>query len=69
MVEKIGQHTHCHICGKAIPFSDSETLCSDECKQKYQGMLKKRKWLVYIMYAAVIFMVVMLVYTSFQRPA
>jgi len=51
MVEKVAQHSHCQICGKAIPLS--ETLCSDECKQKYAGMVKKRKMLMYIMYALI----------------
>lgn len=41
MVETIAQHTHCHICGKAIPLS--ELFCSEECKAKYASMMKKRK--------------------------
>lgn len=48
MAEKVGQHTHCNMCGKAIPVN--ETLCSDECKQKFNTMVKKRRMLVYIMY-------------------
>lgn len=48
MAEKVGQHTHCNMCGKAIPVS--ETLCSEECKEKFNKMVKKRKTLVYIMY-------------------
>ena len=51
MTERIPQHTHCNICGKAVPVS--ETLCSDECKQKYDVLVKKRKLWVYIMYAAI----------------
>jgi len=58
MAEKVGQHTHCQICGKAIPVS--ENLCSDECKQKYQSMVKKRKLLVYVMYA-LIFVILLMV--------
>ena len=58
MVEKVGQHTHCHICGKAIPVS--ETLCSDECKQKYQSMIKKRKLWIYLMWALIICTVVLI---------
>jgi len=62
MVEKIPQHTHCQMCGKAIPVN--ETLCSEECKQKYQSILKKRRRYVYIMYAAIIAIVIfyMIVY-------
>jgi predicted nucleic acid-binding Zn ribbon protein len=59
MVEKVAQHTHCQICGKTIPVS--ETLCSDECKQKYQAMIKKRKMLVYIMYVLIFIIVIMYV--------
>jgi len=62
MVEKIIQHTHCHMCGKAVPVT--ETLCSEECKQKYQKMLKKRKMWVYIMYAAIFFMIIVLILSS-----
>ncbi|RLF28917.1 MAG: DUF2116 family Zn-ribbon domain-containing protein [Thermoplasmata archaeon] len=62
MVEKLVQHTHCQICGKAIPIK--ETFCSQECRQKYQAMLKKRKMLVYIMYAAIFFMILILIISS-----
>ena len=48
MAEKVGQHTHCNMCGKAIPVD--ETLCSEECKEKFNTMVKKRRILVYIMY-------------------
>jgi len=60
MVEKVAQHTHCQICGKAIPIT--ETLCSDECKQKYQTMVKKRKMLVYVMYALIAFILVLFLF-------
>jgi predicted nucleic acid-binding Zn ribbon protein len=61
MVERVAQHTHCQICGKTIPIS--ETLCSDECKQKYHSMIKKRKMLIYIMYA-LIFVIIGMVLIS-----
>jgi len=48
MAEKVGQHTHCNMCGKAIPINES--LCSEECKEKFNTMVKKRRMLVYIMY-------------------
>jgi predicted nucleic acid-binding Zn ribbon protein len=57
MVEKVTQHTHCQICGKAIPIK--EMLCSEECKQKYQNMVKKRKMIVYIMYALIVFILIL----------
>ncbi len=62
MVEKVAQHSHCQICGKAIPLS--ETLCSDECKQKYAGMVKKRKMLMYIMYALIGVILIMFILSS-----
>jgi predicted nucleic acid-binding Zn ribbon protein len=62
MVEKVAQHTHCHMCGKTIPFL--ETLCSEECKKKYQKMLKKRKIFVYIMYVIVFFILALFLVQS-----
>jgi predicted nucleic acid-binding Zn ribbon protein len=65
MAEKVTQHAHCHICGKAIPLT--ETLCSEECRQKYNLMLKKRKMLVYVMYALIFFILAMYLITNFLR--
>ncbi len=62
MPEKVGQHAHCQICGKAIPVS--ETLCSEECKQKYQSLVKKRKLLMYIMYASIFVILILFVLSS-----
>jgi len=62
MVEKVAQHTHCQICGKAIPIT--ETLCSEKCKQRYQNIHKKRKMLVYIMYGLIAFILVLFLFGS-----
>ena len=62
MVEKVGQHKHCQICGKTIPID--ENLCSEECKQKFQTMVKKRKILVYVMYALIFFILTMYLVSS-----
>ena len=62
MVEKVSQHRHCHICGKAIPLL--ETLCSEECKERYQKMVKKRKMFVYIMYILVFFILALFLIQS-----
>ncbi|MEF8848140.1 MAG: DUF2116 family Zn-ribbon domain-containing protein [Candidatus Thermoplasmatota archaeon] len=56
MSSKIPQHKHCQICGKAIPLE--EKLCSEECKEKYEEMVKKRKILIYILYGAIIIMAI-----------
>ena len=63
MVEKIPQHMHCQICGKAV--ASTETLCSDECKTQYQALTKKRKTWIYIMYAAIGAMIVLLIIPQF----
>jgi len=57
MPESIPPHAHCQICGKAIPVS--ETFCSEECKEKYNSMMKKRKLMVYAMYALIAVIVIM----------
>ena len=57
MTESIPPHAHCQICGKAIPVS--ETFCSEECKEKYNTMMKKRKLMVYAMYALIAVIVIM----------
>ena len=51
MSDLIKQHSHCQICGKAIPVS--ETFCSQECKDKYAVMMKRRRILVYAMYGLI----------------
>lgn len=64
MTEKIPQHTHCQICGKAI--AGEETMCSDECKQRYESMIKRRKWLSYILYGSMIFIVIILLLSGMK---
>ena len=46
MAEKIPQHVHCHVCWKAIPVG--ETFCSDECKQRYQKLMRTKRLFFYI---------------------
>ena len=55
MANKFEQHTHCQICGKVIPIS--ENLCSTDCKEKYNNMVKRRKMFVYLMYAIIFFII------------
>ena len=61
MTEKVAQHSHCQICGKAIPLS--ETLCSEECKQRFTQMLRRRKIIMYFMFAS-IFAIIALIFLS-----
>lgn len=39
--EEWGPHTHCVICGNAIP--EGEKICSDECANKYEAEKKRYK--------------------------
>lgn len=59
MAGSVPQHAHCHMCGKSIPFG--ETLCSEECKQKYQALLRRRKLIVYLMYGMLAALIVLFV--------
>jgi len=52
---KLLQHRHCQVCSKAIPIS--EEFCSEECETEFQGMIKKRKSYIYIIYATMIFII------------
>ncbi|MFO8133325.1 MAG: DUF2116 family Zn-ribbon domain-containing protein [Thermoplasmatota archaeon] len=58
-MERIPQHGHCQICGKAIP--TEETVCSDECREEYESFVKKRKTYMYVMYGALAVLVVMFI--------
>jgi len=62
MTEKILQHKHCSICGKAVPVE--ETFCSDECKEKWDAMVKKRKMMMYIMYGMIVVFIVLILYAQ-----
>ena len=59
MAESVPQHAHCHLCGKSIPFG--ETLCSEDCKQRYQTLLRRRKLIVYLMYGILAALIVLFV--------
>jgi predicted nucleic acid-binding Zn ribbon protein len=59
MTGNIPQHAHCLMCGKSVPFG--ETLCSEECKQKYQTLTKRRKLIVYLMYGMLAALIVIFV--------
>jgi predicted nucleic acid-binding Zn ribbon protein len=59
MAEIITQHTHCHMCGKSMPVG--ETLCSEDCKQKFQRIVKRRKLILYLMYGMLAALIVIIV--------
>ena len=41
-------------------------MCSDECKQRYNGMIKRRKWLSYVLYGSMIVIVVLLLLSGMK---
>ncbi len=49
---KLLQHRHCQICNKAIPLS--EELCSEECTEEYNQLIRKRKNTLYLFYGMII---------------
>ena len=51
---KLLQHRHCQVCSKAIPIS--EEYCSEECKVEFEGIVKKRKNYLYIIYGIMMFL-------------
>ncbi len=46
---EIPEHRHCQMCGKAIP--PNEVFCSQECKEKFEKFVRKRRILLLVMYA------------------
>jgi predicted nucleic acid-binding Zn ribbon protein len=60
---KWGEHSHCVVCGRAIPFD--KTTCSQACQDKYKGAEKKKSRSNYtqIIFIVVIMVVVLLIPT------
>ncbi|MCD6512229.1 MAG: DUF2116 family Zn-ribbon domain-containing protein [Thermoplasmata archaeon] len=65
MAVPIPQHSHCIICGKAIPYG--EKFCSEKCKKEYENMVKKRKIYIYLMYLALAILVIMMFMNYFPH--
>jgi len=58
MVERVSPHGHCQMCGKSVPVG--ENLCSEDCKQRYNAVLKRRKLIVYFMYGLLAALIVVI---------
>jgi len=58
-MERVPQHSHCQICGKAVPYE--KTVCSDECQEQYESIVKKRRFYMYIMYGALAVLIIMFI--------
>ncbi|HEV8360953.1 MAG TPA: DUF2116 family Zn-ribbon domain-containing protein [Candidatus Thermoplasmatota archaeon] len=59
-------HQHCYICNRAMTFGD-EKWCSDECKAKLDEQNKRRKRMMYFLYAAMGLTLILLFYGSVPR--
>ena len=62
MAEKIPQHTHCTMCGKTIPIT--EIVCSEECKGKYERVIRRKKLLFWMMNALVIVFIIIIILSA-----
>jgi predicted nucleic acid-binding Zn ribbon protein len=47
------------MCGKSIP--TTETICSEDCRQRYQTVLRRRKLMVYFMYGMLAALIIVIV--------
>lgn len=63
MVEKILQHKHCGVCGKAVPVDDA--FCSDLCKDKFEVLMKKKRTTMLIFYTAMVFVIIVFILQAF----
>lgn len=64
MVLQIPQHGHCHVCGKAMAWSETERTCSTECTGKLAEIQKKRKRTLTFMYVMMgLSMVLLMLYS------
>jgi len=66
MSEKIPPHKHCHVCGKSIPLT--ETICSEDCKQKLVLFQKRKKMNYYLIYAFIAIMIALILVSGFINP-
>jgi predicted nucleic acid-binding Zn ribbon protein len=64
MTDIVVNHAHCWICGKATAHSGEKgpQVCSDACRAQMNEQNKKRKTFMYLLYAAMAFMVLVLVF-------
>ncbi len=56
---EVEQHKHCIICGRAVPFK--QQYCSKRCKGQHQAAIKKQKMWMNILWALMIFLVIILI--------
>ncbi len=59
----IPPHSHCKVCGKAIP--EGQIYCSKECRDKDLNQQKKEKNTLWVIYGVFIAMLVILLVVSY----
>ena len=58
MAERLVQHKHCPVCGKAMS-ADKET-CSDECTTTRQAQVQEKKRTLYLFYFSIVILALVL---------
>ena len=58
MAEKLVQHKHCPICGKAM--SAERDTCSDECDIKRKTQMQEKKRTLYLFYFSILVLVIVM---------
>ncbi|MGI0053242.1 MAG: DUF2116 family Zn-ribbon domain-containing protein [Thermoplasmata archaeon] len=53
-------HRHCKVCGK--PIGPGAEFCSKSCRREREALVRGRKNLTYLMYAAIAFLALITVY-------
>ncbi len=57
-MDEIPPHKHCPVCGISIP--PDQEFCSRKCEEKWKAMVKQKKRSVYLMWAMVAILIVVL---------
>ena len=58
MAERLVQHKHCPICGKAM--SAEKDTCSNECSIKRKRQMQEKKRTMYLFYFSILVLVVVM---------
>jgi predicted nucleic acid-binding Zn ribbon protein len=56
MAERLVQHKHCPVCGKAM--SVDKDTCSDECAVSRQSQQRERKRTLYLFYFSIVVLLI-----------
>ncbi|MCD6461595.1 MAG: DUF2116 family Zn-ribbon domain-containing protein [Thermoplasmata archaeon] len=52
------QHKHCPVCGRAMPLE--EEYCSEECREKMEVLVKKKKMFYYVYMFLMVFIIALI---------